>query len=405
MRPVYGRSPWVDGVAKSRVPSYPKHSGNADLDVAIIGGGLTGCAAAYVFAAAGHAVTLFEADRIGRLGSGRSSGWLTDDPPATFAELDAALGRRAARHAFQAWRRAALDASALLRRLDVKCRLDARPSLLVAQTPEQAAHLARDQKSRKDAGLDAAMVPQRTVGGLTGFPVSAARRTRDSATLDPYRVTLGLAAAAVQRGARIFERSPVTATSFTRTDASLTVGTRRLRARRIVVTMGNPASLFTALARHFTPRASFLVLTEPVPLKVRRALGSREHLIRDSATPPHRVSWIDDERLLIAGADSEVPSSRSREQVLVQRTGQLMYELSTFYPDISGLPPAYGWDAEYCQTSTSLPVIGPHRNYPHHLFACGGHASVTSAFLASRVLLRHHLDEPDPSDASFGFGH
>ena len=29
----------------------------------------------------------------------------------------------------------------------------------------------------------------------------------------------------------------------------------------------------------------------------------------------------------------------------MQRTGQLMYELSTIYPDISGIMPAYGWDA------------------------------------------------------------
>ncbi len=405
MRPVYGRSPWIDGVAKSRIPSYPKHSGDAGVDVAIVGGGLTGCVTAYVFAAAGLDVAVFEADRIGRAGAGRASGWLTDEPAASFSELDAALGRRAARHACQAWRRAALDAAALLRRLDVKCRLEPRPSLIVAQTSEQAAHLLRDQKNRKDAGFDASIVPARAISALAGFPASAARRSRESAVLDPYRVTLGLAAAAAQRGARIYERSPVTSTAFTRADATLTVGTRRVRARRIIVATGNPAPLFKALARHFTPRASFLVLTEPVPAKVRRALGSRDHLIQDSASPAHRVSWVADERLLISGADGDVPPARARDQVLVQRTGQLMYELSTFYPDISGLPPAYGWDEQYCQTSTGLPVIGPHRNYPHHLFACGSQSSLTSAFLASRVLLRQHLDDPDPSDASFGFGH
>lgn len=405
MRPVYGRSPWIDRFPKSRVPSYPKHAGDGELDVAIIGGGLTGCATAYAFAAAGVQVTLFEADRIGRSDSGRGGGWLTDEPPVSFSDLDAALGRRAARHACQAWRRAALDAAALLRRLDVKCHLEARPSLIVAQTPEQVTQLTRDQKSRKDAGLDAAMVPARSIAGMAGFEASAARRSRESAALDPYRATLGLAAAAVRRGARIFERSPVTGTDFTRADASLIVGSRRLRARRVIVATGNPAPLFKALARHFTARAAFAVLTDPVPVKMRRVLGSRDHLVRDSASPAHRVSWVDDERLLICGADGDVPATRAREQALVQRTGQLMYELSTLFPDISGLPPAYGWDVEYCQTPNGLPVIGPHRNYPHHLFACGGHASVTSAFLASRVLLRHHLEELDPSDASFGFGH
>jgi glycine/D-amino acid oxidase-like deaminating enzyme len=81
-----------------------------------------------------------------------------------------------------------------------------------------------------------------------------------------------------------------------------------------------------------------------------------------------------------------------------------MYELSTLYPDISGILPEYGWDAPYARTSDGLPYIGPHRNFPHHLFAFGDSSlGVTGAYLASRVLLRQHLDELEPADASFGF--
>ena len=222
--------------------------------------------------------------------------------------------------------------------------------------------------------------------------------------VDPYRAALGLAAAAAQRGATIFERSPVTKTAYTRADATLTVGSSRLRARRVIVATGNLGTLFKPLARHVAPRATFLVQTGPVPARARRALGSRDHLIRDLANPAHRISWLDAERLLVSGADSDAVPTRTRDALLVQRTGQLMYELSTFYPDISGLQAEYGWDASYCATSHGLPIIGPHRNYPHHLFACGGGDSLTSAYLASRVLLRHHLDEHEPSDAAFGFG-
>ena len=405
MPPVYGRSPWVDRFPKSRVPAYPKHSGNFDVDVAIIGGGLTGCTAAYAFAAAGIDVALFEADRIGRASAGRSAGWITDEPSASFTDLDDGLGRRAARHAWQAWRRASLDFAALLRRLDVKCGLEPHATVTVAQTAEQAAELAREQKVRRDAGFDASLMPQRSISAVTGFPAVGARRSKESAVVDPYRATLGVAAAAVQRGARVFERSPVTKTSYSRVDATLTIGTALIRAKRIIVATGNPGGLFKPLARHFTARTAFLVTTSPVPLKSRRTLGTRDHLIRDSARPPHRLRWLDDERILVSGADAESVPARSRDEWLVQRTGQLMYELSTLYPEISGLAAEYGWDAPYSETTTGLPVVGPHRNYPHHLFACGGGQSLTGSFLASRMLLRHYADEQEPSDASFGFGH
>jgi glycine/D-amino acid oxidase-like deaminating enzyme len=378
--------------------------GDSDVEVAIVGGGLTGCATAYAFAAAGIGVALFEADRIGRGSSGSSAGWITDEPSTRFADVDRVLGRRAARHAWQAWRRAALDFAALIRRLDLKCYAQARSGLLVANTHEQAAMIAREQKLRSDASIESSVVPPRSIGAMTGFAAAAALRSRDNTTIDPYRATLGLAAAAVKRGAQIFERAAVTKTSFNRQAATLTVGSSTVRTRRIIVATGTPPPFFKPLARHFDPRSAYLVLTEPIPAKLRKSLGSRDHLLRDGASPPHRISWVDDERLLVSGADSERIAAKGRDAVLVQRTGQLMYELSTFYPDISGLQPAYGWDAQYAITASGLPVIGPHRNYPHHLFALGdGSDSVTGAYLASRALLRHHQEDPQAADLAFGF--
>ena len=147
-----------------------------------------------------------------------------------------------------------------------------------------------------------------------------------------------------------------------------------------------------------------MALTEPVPAQLRARLGTRDVVVSDSAQPPHVIRWVDDERILVAGADGDTASARQRERTIVQRTGQLMYELSTIYPDISGLMPAYGWESPYALTAEALPYIGPHRNFPFHLFAFGDSSqSVTGAYLASRILLRHHLGEADKADEAFGF--
>jgi glycine/D-amino acid oxidase-like deaminating enzyme len=165
-----------------------------------------------------------------------------------------------------------------------------------------------------------------------------------------------------------------------------------------------PTPLFKALERHFWFRSSFLALTARVPAKIRNQLGRKTAVVRDSAAPPHVIRWVDDERLLVTGGDRESAPPRLRAKTTVQRTGQLMYELSTVYPDISGILPEFGWDAPYARTADGLPYIGPHRNYPRHLFALGDAShSVTGAYLASRILLRHYLDELEPSDEVFGF--
>jgi len=402
----YGRSPWIDQFPSSRVRTYPRHRGPLSRDVVIVGGGLTGCATAYAFAAAGVKVALLEETQIGRGSTGAASGWISDEPGIDFVALEQAIGRRAARHAWQAWRRAALDFSALLKRLDVKCRFQPQETWTVAATPEQSARLKREQKARRDASLDAALMPPRAVASETALAAFGALRTKGGAAIDPYRACVALAAAAAQRGAQLFERSPVSKIAFTRKTADVITAGGAIRANKVVVATGVPTRLSASLARHFWFRATHLALTEPVPAKVRQRLGRRAAVIRDVAQPPHVIRWVDD-RILVCGADADaagVGASSQRERLLVQRTGQLMYELSTMYPDISGIQPAYGWDAAYARAADGLPHVGPHRNFPHQLFAFGdGSHSVTAAYLASRILLRCYEEEPDAADDTFGF--
>jgi glycine/D-amino acid oxidase-like deaminating enzyme len=400
----YGRSPWTDRFPRSRVPSYPRLRGRHDIDVVIIGGGLTGCATAYAFATAGIKVALLEADQIGRGGTALATGWVADDPGASFVEAEKLLGRRAARQGWQAWRRAALDFTALLRRLDIKCYQQPAATLLTATNPEQASVLKREHKSRKAAGLEVPLLNAKGVAAEAAVTAAAGIRTRDGALLDPYRAAVGLAAAAVERGAQVFERTAARKTRFGRRTADVIIDGGSIRTRRIIVATGVPTLLFKSLIRHFWLKSSFLVLTNPVPFKIRNQLGKRTAVVRDFAQPAHVIRWVDDDRLLISGADAAAVAPRLRDRTLVQRTGQLMYELSTIYPEISGLMPEYGWESPYALTSEGLPYIGPHRNFPHHLFAYGDAShGVTGSYLASRVLLRHHLGETDSADEAFGF--
>jgi glycine/D-amino acid oxidase-like deaminating enzyme len=402
---IYTRSPWIEQFPKSRGPAYPRHRGAADADVVIIGGGLTGCATAYAFAVAGVKVTLLEAAQVGRGGSGAASGWLSDDPGISFVDFAQAFGVRSATRAFQAWRRASLDFAALLRRLDVKCFVEPRPAVTVGTTPDQVLRLKREQQARRDNGLETSLLNGRALSEEVGLSAQAGMRTKDGGTLDPYRACLGLAAAAAQRGAKLFERTPAVKVTFNRKTADVMTATGRIHTRRVIVATGIPTALYKSLIRHFWLRTAYFAQTEPVPARIRQQMGRREGIVRDFAEPPHVIRWIDDDaRLIVSGGDADVPPIRLRDKVVVQRTGQLMYELSTLYPDISGIAPAFGWAADYARTTNGLPCIGPHRNFPHHLFAFGDASQgVTGAYLASRVLLRHHFAEMDPADEVFGF--
>jgi glycine/D-amino acid oxidase-like deaminating enzyme len=403
--PRYGQSPWLDRFPDSRVPDYPSYRGASTRDVVVIGGGLTGCAAAYAFATAGLAVTLLEADRLGHGRTAFNTGWLSVEPDVDFVTLEKAIGLRGARYAYQAWRRAALEGTSLLRRLNIKCDLQPCLGVTIAKDPEQANILKREYKERHEAGLETALLNARAATAAGSTPALAGLRVRECATLDPYRACVGMAAAAAGKGALVCERSAVRRIRFTRKHVDIFTAAGSLRARAVIVATGMPAKdLFKSLIRHFWFKTTHQVLTEPMPAKVRKAIATRDTIVRDRAQPPHLVRWVDDDRLLVSGAETAAQPPRLRDRLLVHHAMELMYEVSTMYPEISGIQPAYGWELDYALTDDGLPYFGRHRNYPHHLFAFGGDSrSVTGSFLASRMLLRQFLDEPDASDAPFEF--
>ena len=81
-----------------------------------------------------------------------------------------------------------------------------------------------------------------------------------------------------------------------------------------------------------------------------------------------------------------------------------MYELSTIYPAISGLQPEWSWNIAHFDTVDGLPFVGPHRNFPRHLFALGGSRHGAGfAWAAARILLRSFQEEPAKGDEAFGF--
>ena len=68
------------------------------------------------------------------------------------------------------------------------------------------------------------------------------------------------------------------------------------------------------------------------------------------------------------------------------------------------MQPEDAWDGTVATTADGLPYIGPHRNFPRHLFALGyGGNGLTLGFLASRILLRQCLGEPAKEDELFAF--
>lgn len=395
---------WLDTVPKARRPSHPAFRGELDTDVVVIGGGLTGCACALSFAAAGVKVALLEADRLGSGSTAASPGLIREDFDASFQETASAYGLRTARSLWQHMRRASLDLAAALRRYNIRCDLAPQDLLhFVSRDPAAIKQLRREYEARRQAGFDHTWLTAAALGRDAAIEAGAAIRTRGF-VFNPYRACLGFAAAAAARGAALYERSEVRSIRASRKRVDIKTASGLLRAQAVVVATAAPLQDLRALRRHLDTMQSYAVVTETLPAPVRRELGRRNASLRDNADPPHFLRWMKDDRVLFAGADQEPVATRAREKVLLQRSGQLMYELSTIFPAISGAGPEWAWSMDYDLTVDRLPYVGVHRNFPRHLFALGhGRHGAAVAWLSARVLLRLFQGAPEKGDDLFGF--
>ena len=195
-----GTSYWLDRYS-GRIPRFGTMRGRHRADIAIVGGGITGCVAAYLFARAGARVVLVEARRIGR---GQHRG--------EHGAADAGARRRP-----RATSRRATASGTAAACLEAQPRVGAR----VRPAPRATAHRRRtaahavgllDVRPAGLAGSCAVSSPRRHAAGIPGRWLSPAALkratgidgaggilTRGNAQVDPYRSCLGVAQAARAR--------------------------------------------------------------------------------------------------------------------------------------------------------------------------------------------------------------
>lgn len=177
------------------------------VDVAIIGGGLVGCAAAWRLALRGASVTLIEADDINSGASGQNAGSLHFQIERRFLETDDRIGGQAAdivalsRIAVGDWRE-------IERELTADLHVSMQGGLMVAETAEQVALLERKAARESREGLSVRTVDgneARKIAPYLSPGILAANFARDEGHADPRAVTPALAKAA--RGAGVSVRT------------------------------------------------------------------------------------------------------------------------------------------------------------------------------------------------------
>jgi glycine/D-amino acid oxidase-like deaminating enzyme len=393
---------WLDRVP-TRPRRYPSLRGSTTVEVAIVGGGITGAAVAWVFARAGISVAVLDAARVGRGSTAASTALLMQETDTDFRQLAARYGPGRAARVWDLNRDATRELVRTFRHLKIPCDLEPRDSVYYTTRGDHAAGLADEFQQRQHHGFGGRWLDAAALKGATGIDGHAGIRTRGNAQVDPYKGCIGLLRAAERHGARVFEASCVRRIDTGTRQVEIRTRSGTLRANTVVVATGYATREFKPLAGRFRLLHTYVVATAPIPAVIRRRLGLGDVMLWDTERPYHYARWSGN-RLLLGGADRPVLPKRRRVRALHAGADALRNHFTHLYPALESVRTDYAWEGLFATTPDGLPYIGRHRRYPRHLFALGyGGNGMTFGFLAARLLLDAYAGAEGADHRLFAF--
>ncbi|OWK33621.1 NAD(P)/FAD-dependent oxidoreductase [Sphingomonas dokdonensis] len=369
-------------------------------DVAIIGGGLIGCATAWRLALAGASVVLFEAGDVNTGASGQNAGSLHFQIERRFLENGDALADQAAaivalsRLAVEDWRKVEQDLGADLH-------VAIHGGLMVAETAEEVALLERKAERERREGLSVETfdgAAARAIAPYLSDRIMGANFSKDEGHADPKAMTPALAAAARGAGADLRMHTPVA--TITRVTSGFSLGGNgwSLAADRVLVAAG-------AWTAPLCARANLHMPLYPVALLMNAT-------VRVPPTIPHLVQHVGRRlslkqthagNLLIGGgwpsrlaqsADGGFDLSRKPALIAGSLSGNLR-AATDVVPQVAALDLLRSWTGVTAISADQLPIVGEVPRMPGLYVAAGGSA-FTLGLTFARLLAAAMTGRPTP---------
>lgn len=322
-------------------------------DLAIIGGGYTGCAAALKAAELGASVRLVEAECFGHGGSGRNVGlanaglWL---PPE---DINARLGAPAGTRLSRILAEAPDVVYGLIGQHDIACEPIRNGTLHCAHAPSGMADLEKRAKELQAIGAPVQLLDAREAQSRVGSQaIHGALFDPRAGTIQPLAYSRGLARAARQAGAHLHDNSP--ATRISRVGETWKVETPQgsIRAKYLIMaTNGYARPMQGYQAPDVVPVHYFQAATAPLSPELRADLLPRQEGCWDTAMV--MSSWRLDQagRLVIGAMGALNHFGSSIHQNWLSR------KLVSLFPNLAGIELQSHWFGRIAMTQEYLPKI------------------------------------------------
>jgi glycine/D-amino acid oxidase-like deaminating enzyme/nitrite reductase/ring-hydroxylating ferredoxin subunit len=338
--------------AREELPLFPRVNRDLDVDVLVLGGGLTGLTAAYLLVRAGARVAVLERRRLGAGDTSHTTAHVTAITDARPDELRRLIGDADAAALWAAGLGAMLQIERLVETLDIACDWRRVPGFLHAPFDAPEEECARQRPSfRQDAEWAQQWGVPATAVGRVPVVESPGVQFPSQAVFHPVKYLRGLATGLRAEGVPVYEHSEAV---FTDDPEHLDCHGHHIRAGWILMATHNPLPGREARAKaHLRQTKLALYTSHVLSARLTRAAPA-DGLFWDTNDPYRylRLETDDQGCRIVAGGEDHKTGQASDSS---EPQGALERWVRQLFPDAAV---THRWSGQVIETPDATPFIG-----------------------------------------------
>ena len=363
--------------------SQDQLTSDIDVDICIIGGGLTGISSAINLSKKGYSVILCEARKIGWGASGRNGGQLGIGMRKDQFTIEKKLGLRHAKELWSLGLEAVEDVKNLIKENEIDCHLvngvmsTACFEKDIDEYKFEIEHMAKNYDFEGYQFFNKEKIREE----INSKMYLAGLLNSGSYHLNPLKLTLGLAKVAQKNKVKIFENTPIEKIREEGDRVQVMSKKGLIRANQVVVACnGYLDSILGSKKNKFMPINNYVVATEPLGEKRARELIKNNYAVCDTRFIIDYYRFSEDWRMVFGGGETFTSNFVKNATSFVSK------RMIKVFPQLQNVKIDYSWGGTLAITVNRLPHFGTlMNNKVSYAFGYSGHGLALSV-LAGKLI-------------------
>ena len=363
--------------------SQDQLTSDIDVDICVIGGGLTGISSAINLSKKGYSVILCEARKIGWGASGRNGGQLGIGMRKDQFTIEKKLGLRHAKELWSLGLEAVEDVKNLIKENEIDCHLvngvmsTACFEKDIDEYKFEIEHMSKNYDFEGYQFFNKEKIREE----INSKMYLAGLLNSGSYHLNPLKLTLGLAKVAQKNNVKIFENTPIEKIREEGDRVQVMSKKGLIRANQVVVACnGYLDSILGSKKNKFMPINNYVVATEPLGEKRARQIIKNNYAVCDTRFIIDYYRFSEDWRMIFGGGETFTSNFVKNATSFVSK------RMIKVFPQLQNVKIDYSWGGTLAITVNRLPHFGTlMNNKVSYAFGYSGHGLALSV-LAGKLI-------------------